>query len=252
MTREERKIFQGCILAMAALIVAIVAVLTESCETANLTVYAAQMVQDEEIITESSTEPEKADFRDSAMPCDDPDGFKEWLATYEQTASEERYSERTEVPQTVETECVYAEPTEEIPLETEIPLYAIDGEVLNPDLQRLLYHYLEEAGIEYWYTGALAQMFQESHCRQYAENPNGLDKGIYQYRTTYWNWSDGDIFDVDAQMRRYASEMAARFNAGLSTDEAISRHKTSDYCTTIDWTYVGHVKQWLSQMEAIK
>ena len=131
-------------------------------------------------------------------------------------------------------------------------IYRINGDEISPELQRLLFHYLEEAGIEYWYEGALAQMYQESHCQQYAENPNGLDKGIYQYRITYWNWSEGDIFDVDAQIRKYAAETAARFNAGLSVDEAISRHKTSDYCTAVDSLYVSHVRQWLPLMEVVE
>lgn len=217
MTRKERHIFQNGIVFAAIFIIAAVLVLTAS----KKAVFAASVYDDEQIPAYSVESPEMADFdADSAMPCVDADAFREWYETY------------TEEP--------------------DIPIYRIAGESIDADLQRLLYHYLSEAGIEYWYTGALAQMFQESHCRQYAENPNGLDKGIYQFRTTYWNWNDGDIFDVDAQIRRYVSEMAARFNAGLTVDEAISRHKTSDYVTTIDWTYVGHVKQWLNQMEAIR
>lgn len=216
MKKTEWRLWKIFVVAIGIFIIELVAMLTEDCD-----VYAAQVCAVEDFTEESSEAAEKGLFdANSAMPCCDPEGFAAWYETY------------TEEP--------------------DIPIYRIAGESIDADLQRLLYHYLSEAGIEYWYTGALAQMFQESHCRQYAENPNGLDKGIYQFRTTYWNWSDGDIFDVDAQIRRYVSEMAARFNAGLSVDEAISRHKTSDYVTTIDWTYVGHVKQWLNQMEAIR
>ena len=95
-------------------------------------------------------------------------------------------------------------------------------------------------------------MFQESHGQQYAVNPNnGIDCGLYQYRITYWTEPE-DIFDVDAQLRRYASDMAARFNSGLTVDEAISRHNTSDSVAAVNWEYVGQVKQWLGQMEVIE
>ena len=70
---------------------------------------------------------------------------------------------------------------------------------------------------------------------------------MYQYRSTYWN--GGDIFDVDAQIERYASDMAARFNIGLSVDEAISRHNTSDHVEAVNWEYVEQVKQWLPTMK---
>lgn len=132
-------------------------------------------------------------------------------------------------------------------------IYRIAGELPDPELQRAIWDALQAAGISYWYEGALAQCWQESHFKQYAVNPvNGLDSGLYQYRSTFWDWSRGDIFDAGAQIRRYAEEMAARFNAGLSVDEAISRHKTSDYVTEIDWTYVQQVRQWLGQMEVVE
>ena len=235
MSREERRIYSFGVVVAAILIIAIVAVLTDGCGT-KIEAYAAPVCAVEDFTEESSETSETGLFdEDSAMPCVDPEGFAAWY---------EEYQHASITSNTLEA------------LEPEIPIYHFNvgpnEHQIEPDLQRLLYHYLEEAGIEYWYEGALAQMYQESHGIWWAENPNGLDKGIYQYRITYWNWNDGDIFDVDAQMRRYASEMSARFNSGLSANEAISRHKTSDYVTTIDWTYVGHVKQWLPLMEAIR
>lgn len=239
MSREERRIYSFGIVIAAILIIAIVAVLTDGCG-AKIDAYAAPVAQVEDFTEESSETSETGLFDDqSAMPCCDSESFRRWYEGYCASAG------------TVERE------TDEIVEETsEIPIYHFNvgpnEHQIEPDLQRLLYHYLEEAGIEYWYEGALAQMYQESHGIWYAENVNGLDKGIYQYRITYWNWSDGDIFDVDAQMRRYASEMSARFNSGLSVDEAISRHKTSDYCTAVDSLYVSHVLQWLPLMEVVK
>lgn len=231
MSREERRIYSFGIVIAAILIIAIVAVLTAGCG-AKIEAYAAPIALVEDFTEEPSETSETGLFDDqSAMPCVDPEGFAAWY---------EEYQHASITSNTLEA------------LEPEIPIYRINGDEVDPDLQLLLYHYLEEAGIEYWYEGALAQMYQESHGIWWAENPNGLDKGIYQYRITYWNWNDGDIFDVDAQLQRYCSEMAARFNSGLSANEAISRHMTSDFVSTINREYVRDVKQWLQMMEAVE
>ena len=143
--------------------------------------------------------------------------------------------------------------TEAVEKEAGFRIYRIAGELPDPEMQRAIYDALLAAEIPYWYEGALAQCFQESHFQRFAVNQqNGLDSGLFQYRSTYWDWAQGDIFDAGAQIRKYAAEMAARFNAGLSVDEAISRHKTSDYCTEIDWEYVRQVRQWLGQMEVVE
>jgi len=99
---------------------------------------------------------------------------------------------------------------------------------------------LDEAGIGWWYPYACAQMMQESSGNPWAENVNGLDKGLFQYRISYWQEPE-DIFDINAQIRRYTREVQARINAGLSIPEIISRHFTSDWITTINWEYVNAV-----------
>ena len=146
-----------------------------------------------------------------------------------------------------------ADPTEDEAVGTGFRIYRIAGELPDPELQRAIWDALQAENISYWYEGSLAQCFQESHFQRFCVNPNnGLDSGLFQYRSTFWDWSQGDIFDAGVQIRKYAAEMAARFNAGLSADEAISRHKTSDYCTDVDWAYVAQVKQWLPLMEEVK
>lgn len=235
-------------IALIPLAVAIIIV-----EAQKLPCFAASKDAGEEIVDLGSETPEKADFEGGAMPCEDPEAFRRWLSEQE-TGEEARPDDVRAADEVVgaetESEPVATEAAAKV--ESSMPaLYRIAGETIDEGLQVRLYQHLQDAGIEYWYEGALAQMFQESHCLQYAENRNGLDKGIYQYRITYWTEPDG-IFDIDAQMRKYAAEMAARFGAGLTVDQAISRHKTSDYCTDIDWLYVQHVKQWLGQMEVVK
>ena len=234
-------------IALIPLAVAIIIV-----EAQKLPCFAASEDAGEEITVGTSYEAEKADFEGGAMPCEDPEAFRRWLSeqeTGEETRANDVREDHEVVGADAEPEYVPTEAAAEV--EATVPaLYRIAGEKIDEGLQVLLYQHLKAAGIEYWYEGALAQMFQESHCLQYAENKNGLDKGIYQYRITYWTEPES-IFDIDAQMRKYASEMSARFSSGLTVDQAISRHKTSDYCTDIDWLYVQHVKQWLDQMEVI-
>lgn len=138
-----------------------------------------------------------------------------------------------------------------------IPIYHFDvspeEKQIDPEIQRAIYRALDDAGIAYWYTGALAQCYQESRGDPTVTNEtNGIDKGLFQYRSTFWDWSRGDIFDPEVQIGLYVSQMANRFSAGLSTDEAISRHNTSDYVTEINWQYVADVKQWLGRMEVIE
>lgn len=221
MTKQTKTILIGWI-GMIPLAAMIIFVLLQ-----NLGVLEAHAAPVEDFIVEETEAVNEAEL--SAMPCIDQEAFRRWYENYN-TSSEPVGSEEEA---------------------TQPTLYRIAGQEIDPELQVSLFHHLEAEGIAYWYEGALAQMFQESSCDPY-QVTNGLDYGIYQYRITFWNWDDGDIFDVDAQLRRYASEMAARFNSGLSVDEAISRHMTSDFVSTINREYVSDVKQWLSQMEVVR
>ena len=117
--------------------------------------------------------------------------------------------------------------------------------VLHYSNEDLLRFALRDAGIEWWYPYGWAQCQQESRWNPYAENPNGLDKGLFQYRITYWTEPES-IFDVNAQIRRYVQEVSARIAAGLSIEEIISRHFTSDWVTEINWQYVNDVLQHLN------
>ncbi len=99
---------------------------------------------------------------------------------------------------------------------------------------------LESAGIGWWFPYACAQMLQESGGNPWAVNPNGLDYGLFQFRILFWDEPES-IYDVGAQIRKYVSQVSARISAGLSVEEIISRHYTSDYVTEINWEYVRHV-----------
>lgn len=112
------------------------------------------------------------------------------------------------------------------------------------DLEDYLRGQLAEAGVEWFYPYAWCQVMQESNWNPWAENANGQDKGLLQYRLQYWQEPES-IFDPYAQIRRYVREVTARINAGLSVEEVISRHFTSDYVGGINWEYVNHVMRWM-------
>lgn len=111
-------------------------------------------------------------------------------------------------------------------------------------LHELLMVSLENAGIGWWYPYACAVVTQESHWNPNAVSADGMDYGLFQFRLMYWNQPES-IFDVNAQIRVYVTNTSARISAGLSIEEVISRHNTSDYVTEINWKYVQDVLQHL-------
>ena len=202
----------------------------------------------------------------SGMPCENKEQFERWYEDYEQKTEQETSEEAN---QSEESEgdaedfdgfrCVFsdqgsventAQSAQFDEAQNEIPLYRINGDMIDPIIQQKLYDALERYGIDYWYEAALAQMYQESEGNPTIVNPtNGIDMGLFQYREPFWDYSRGDIFDPEAQIELYVEETAARINAGLTVDEVISRHFTSDYVTEVDWEYVQQVKQWLNKLE---
>lgn len=119
-------------------------------------------------------------------------------------------------------------------------IQSVASEPVSIDIPTLLQQSLDAAGIGWWYPYAVAQMTQESHGNPWAENVNGLDKGLFQFRITYWTEPES-IFDISAQIRVYTRQVQARLAAGLSIEETISRHYTSDYVTEVNWEYVNLV-----------
>lgn len=122
--------------------------------------------------------------------------------------------------------------------------YRVGRHNLDREIGDFLLAELRARDIEWWMPYALAQMFQESRLDPMAQNKNGLDKGILQYRVTYWDWSRGDIFDWRAQIRLYVEQTARRLASGCSIWETISRHNTSDY-GSYNQEYVDQVMQWV-------
>ena len=164
----------------------------------------------------------------------------------EQQAEIPTMEETTETPTEVQPET--SQPPAPAP---SYPVYSVDGQVLDENIQRYFYEKLSAAGIGWWFPYALCTAYQESRFNLYAENVNGLDKGLLQYRITYWNWKR-DIFDPYAQIDIYVSQNANRLiNMGLDIPSTISRHMMSDW-GPYNQDYVDHVMYWVSTLVQIK
>ena len=268
MERDERNIYIKGITLCAVFIILAVYLYTLPVRAKN-SVLSASESQGGKDIAESEKIDLRAVFDDSTgsgMPCDNPEQFERWLEAYEQEASEEEEPVEsgeadTAVAENLQETVFESETLPEVETSAEVPskrveetavVYSINGEVLNPELQALLYDALDRHGIRYWYEIGICQMWQESRGNIFAENPNGKDKGVLQYRLQYWDWNRGDIFDPAAQIELYAEQMAQRLNSGLSADECISRHNTSDHVSEVNWEYVAQVKQHLSNLREVK
>ena len=186
---------------------------------------------------EESTEPEKAVFeaQEAIVEVDvtEPETVEEF-ATVQELVVRAKASE--------------VEPETEPEPETEyFPIYEVDGERMDLDLQRFLYEELKSQGIEWWMPYAILTCYQESGFDIY-DITNGVDMGLLQYRVTYWDeraarygYPGADIFNPYVQIYIYVRQTAERLNSGCSIESAISRHKTSDHVTALDYTYISQV-----------
>lgn len=163
----------------------------------------------------------------------------------------------------VQTESAVIETTEYVAEETTVtateveyngtPLYGIveptGVNVLDENIQVFMYTELSKYGLERFMPYAIMIAYQESHFNPRAENPNGIDKGLLQYRIQYYPGSD--IFNPYEQITIFCQQMSNRANIGCSVYEMISRHNTSDY-GTYNQKYVNQVMQHESSLVRIK
>ena len=144
-----------------------------------------------------------------------------------ETSSEAREQDNSSAAE-VETnqESQQAEDTV-IPAET--PIYQVDGYIPDVNLQEYLYSRLAEHGIEWFMPYAVCLIAQESSWNPLAENGNGLDKGLLQYRISLAPWMDwrNPYQEIDY----FVSQMSNRANnLGCTVSDMISRHNVSDFC----------------------
>ena len=130
-----------------------------------------------------------------------------------------------------------------------IPIYSVNGAVLAEDLQAYLYNRLCAAGIGWFYEYALLIAYQESNFDPLAENKNGRDKGLFQYRVEYYPGLDWRNPYAEADV--FIQQMANRAYAGRTIAEMISAHNQSDwgpYCQE----YVSIVMSWEQTLQRIR
>ena len=136
------------------------------------------------------------------------------------------------------------------PLVREItPIYTVNGVMLREDLQEYLYRRLCEAGIGWFYKYSLLIAYQESNFDILAQNPNGRDKGLFQYRIEYYPGLDWRNPYAEADV--FIQQMANRAYAGCTIPDMISRHNQSDYGSYCQ-AYVDAVMQWETLMVKIQ
>ena len=172
--------------------------------------------------------------------------------TEETTEAETELETDREVPDDKPVNGPEKETTEEIQTESETAAAVRDTLGCPEEILVELRARLTAYGIEWWEPYALAQMFQESHFNPAAENRNGLDKGLIQYRVTYWSAMCSQhgldpatsIFDWKAQLNIYVQDTARRLGSGCSVQDTISRHMMSDYGPFCE-TYVKDVMRWV-------
>lgn len=169
----------------------------------------------------------------------------------EQTAEEETEQQQPTTEEAV-VETVPQESTAEVEAQgtaavvTEnqtacFPLYTVEGHLLDPAIQEYLYQRLCEAGIGWFFEPSIWICYQESRFDVLAENPNGEDKGLLQYKIKWVPWMDWR--NPYVQIDYFVAQMSNRANAGCDVLTMISRHKTSDY-DPYDPVYVAQVTQW--------
>lgn len=273
MKRSERNIYCKCIAVMAVYIIAGVWFYTMPCN-AEICPIDGLEESDGKIIEETPIVAETGQIREnthmSAMPCEDPEAFERWYATYEQETGEEARVEidfvpdvREDVPQEVPTvQSSEVETSSEVPserVEETVAVYSVNGETLNPDIQAYLYQRLAEFHCEFFFRYALCQIYQESRFNAAAENTNGLDKGICQFRLPYFGelareagLVEYDIFNPIDSIYVYTYLMCKYLNeTGGDVAMSLSLYY-SGYGGPYSSEYVKDVTQWFETMKEVE
>lgn len=260
MKRSERNIYCKCIAVMAVYIIAGVWFYTMPCN-AEICPIDGLEESDGKIIEETPIVAETGQIREnthmSAMPCCDRESFEKWMETYEQEQETcEQETEPEPEPTTVPTdECKVTTGTDETP----VTFYSVNGETLNPELQAYLYQRLAEFHCEFFFRYALCQIYQESRFNAAAENTNGLDKGICQFRLPYFGelareagLVEYDIFNPIDSIYVYTYLMCKYLNeTGGDVAMSLSLYY-SGYGGPYSSEYVKDVTQWFETMKEVE
>lgn len=141
----------------------------------------------------------------------------------------------------------------------DIPLYTVNGEMLDEELQKFVWLMCNRYGCQEYYKEWLCQIYQESGFQ--ADATNGRDWGLCQLRDTYHSYFKklaGVEEEIDLKTNVYANIMCgtAFFAHNLTQtagnlDYAIRLYYNSGNLQE-DCRYIQDVKQWYSTVERVK
>ena len=134
--------------------------------------------------------------------------------------------------------------------------YRVNGVLPPYEWQWYLYGQLADRGIEWFYTYAVCQIYQESNWNQWSDN--GQDRGLCQQKAVYWDSRaasagipGADIWEPYAQLYVYAWQMSQYLSAsGYSVEGALSIYYLGYAGYSAE--YVGHVMRWLDYLEVVR
>lgn len=179
-------------------------------------------------------------------------------AVNEQEAEEKILEESYSLPEALENvqqavvpgqaEDVHQETTVAPDQQSYVCSVSCDGDALDAGVSEYLKRRLTEAGIGWFFPFACAIAYQESSFNPLAENPNGRDKGLFQFRAEFH--PELDWRNPYQQVDIFTAQMAARANAGCDVYTMISRHMMSDY-GAYNQQYVDHVLQHLPKLQGV-
>ena len=219
------------------------------------------------------------------MPCEDKEAFAEWYRNYlkeledeQETGKEseeaadgavpERGPEAGEDSGAQGSPALAEDPEGTDPDDPEVhpddvaaghAIYTVNGTLLSPDLQNYLYDQLAKYGKQHIFPISLCQLYQESRYNFLAVAPNGLDKGLCQFRETYFplfaqesGLVQYDIFNPIDSLYVYAYLMSKYIDMnGGDIYGALSMYFTGPggaYCDQ----YVHDVMQWQGTMREVQ
>lgn len=141
----------------------------------------------------------------------------------------------------------------------DVQLYSVNGEILNPDLQRYLYSRLQEFNCEWFFRFSLCQIFQESQYDAHAISDDGEDMGLCQFKARYFpsvaqeaGLVEYDIMNPIDSIYVYTWLMCKYLNE-TEGDVAMSLSLYfSGYGGEYAFDYVRDVTRWFDTVEEIE
>lgn len=142
-------------------------------------------------------------------------------------------------------------------IEQENPIFTVNGEMLNEDLQKYIFNRMKEEGCESYYQFWLCEIYQESRFVYNAVSPDQMDYGFCQLRKTYHTYfcelAGHPEFDVinDYYANLYIGTFLFCKNlkeSNFDLSSAIMKYFNSGD-PAADFKYLQDVSQWFSTVE---